>query len=87
MITAKIGRRGQLILPKEIRKLLAVEEGQRVAFVIKGGQVVLQPLTKTIFDLRGTVPVDHPQDFEAIRLTVRQQHTEKLADPGDDDES
>ncbi len=87
MITAKVGRRGQLILPKAIRKLLAVEEGQRVAFVIKGGQVVLQPLTKTIFDLRGTVPVDHPQDFEAIRRTVRQQHTEKLADPGDDDES
>lgn len=87
MITAKIGRRGQLILPKAIRKLLAVEEGQRVAFVIKGGQVVLQPLTKTLFDLRGTVPVDHPQDFEAIRGTVRQQHADKLADPGDDDES
>ena len=77
MITAKIGRRGQLTLPKAIRELLAVEEGQRVAFVIKGGQVVLQPLTKTIFDLRGTVPVDHPQDFEAIRGTVRQQHADK----------
>ena len=77
MITAKIGRRGQLILPKAIRKLLAIEEGQRVAFVIKGGQVVLQPLTKTLFDLRGTVAVDHPQDFETIRRTVRQQHADK----------
>ena len=77
MITAKIGRRGQLILPKAIRTLLAIEEGQRVAFVIQGGQVVFQPLTKTLFDLRGTVAVDHPQDFEAIRHTVHQQHADK----------
>ena len=58
-----------------------------VLFVIKGGQVVLQPLTKTLFDLRGIVPVDEPQDFEAIRHAVRQQQTDQVARTENDDES
>ena len=44
-----------------------------------------KPLTKTIFDLRGTVPVDHPQDFEAIRGAVRRKHAKTVAEPKDAD--
>jgi AbrB family looped-hinge helix DNA binding protein len=71
MLTAKIGRRGQITIPKTVRQRLSIVEGQRVAFVIKGGEVTLQPLTTTIEDHRGIVPIKGPQDFEAVRRAVR----------------
>ena len=70
MPTAKVGRRGQLTLPKPVRQALGLGEGDRVAFVDQGGEVVLRPLRVTLRDLRGSVPVDGPQDFDAIRERV-----------------
>ena len=87
MITAKVGRRGQITLPSEIRRRLAIEEGQRVAFVIQDGRVTLYPLNQTLFDLRGMVPVDAPQDFEAIRETVLRKRAARTAAYSDDHES
>ena len=84
MITAKVGRRGQITLPSAIRERLAVKEGQRVAFVIEGGQVTLYPLNQTLLDLRGIVAVDGPQDFETIRETVRRRHAASTASESDD---
>ena len=84
MITAKVGRRGQITLPSAVRKRLAVEEGQRVAFVLEGGQVRLYALNQTLLDLRGIVTVDGPQDFEEIRATVRSRHAESAASESDD---
>ena len=78
-ITAKVGRRGQIILPKEVRERLHVEEGQRVAFVMKGGEVTLQPLTTTLLDHRGAVKVAGPQDFDAVRAAVRKARGERAA--------
>lgn len=73
MITAKVGRRGQITIPKEVREALQIEEGQRIAFVRRGGYVTLEPLTTTIFDLRGAVSVEGEQDFDTIREEVRRQ--------------
>lgn len=85
MITAKVGRRGQITLPRAIRRRLAVEEGQHVAFVIQGGQVTLYPLNQTLLGQRGMVAVDGPQDFEAIRETVRRKPAAGPASKSDDD--
>ena len=71
MTTAKLGRRGQLTLPREVRERLQLEEGQRVAFVVKGDDVTLQPLVNTLRSLRGSVEVDGPQDFEQVRAAVK----------------
>lgn len=76
-ITAKIGRRGQITVPKEVRERLEVKEGQRVAFVIRGNDVTLQPLKDTIFDHRGVVTVDGPQDFVAVRQAVLSKRAKK----------
>ena len=87
MITAKVGRRGQITLPSTIRKRLGVDDGQRVAFVIQNGQVTLYPLNQTLLDLRGIVPVDGPQDFESIRRTVRRKHAAAIASEIDNDDA
>ena len=57
-----------------------IERGDRVSFVCRGDEVVLQPLTQTLLDLRGSVPVSGPQNFTAIREQVRETHAQKIAE-------
>ncbi len=71
VITSRVGRRGQITLPKPVRQLLGVEEGDRVAFLRQGKVVVIQPLSLTLRDVRGKVAVSGRQDFEAVRDAVR----------------
>lgn len=70
MLHTRVGRRGQIILPREVRRRIKVQEGDQIAFVIDGEQVVIKPITQSLLDLRGSVPVSEEQDFEAIRKEV-----------------
>ena len=70
MTITKVGRRGQLTLPRGIRRHIHVEEGDRIALILEGQRVILQPLTQTLLDLRGSVVVAGLQDFGAIRRQV-----------------
>ena len=79
MIITKVGRKGQITVPKGIRQCLGIEEGDRIAFVRRGKEVILQPLTCTLLDLRGSVAVSDPQDFDAIRRQVFAEHARKVA--------
>jgi AbrB family looped-hinge helix DNA binding protein len=73
MITIKVGRNGQVVIPSVVRKRLGLEEGDRVAFVVDGdGKTVLEPVKKTLRELRGSVKVK-PRDVEEVRLEVRQK--------------
>ena len=79
MIVSVIGRRGQMTVPRPIRRSLNLQEGDRIVFIRRGDEIVLQPLTHTLLDLRGSVPVAEPQDFAAIREQVIQEHARKVA--------
>lgn len=79
MTVSKVGRRGQVTLPRTVRRWLNVRAGDHVAFVRLDDGVVLLPLTQTLLDLRGSVPVSGPQDFAAIRRQVREAHARKVA--------
>jgi len=70
MITATVGRRGYITIPRNIRRQIGIKEGDRVTLVVQGDQIVLRPITQTLLDLRGSVPVTGPQDFDAIRKQV-----------------
>jgi AbrB family looped-hinge helix DNA binding protein len=70
MNVSKVGRRGQIAIPRLIRQELNLQEGDRLAFVRRGDEVVLQPLKSTLSDFRGSIPVSEPQDFDAIRQQV-----------------
>ena len=78
MLISKVGRRGQVTLPRAIRRRLNLQEGDRVAYVSRGEEVVLLPLTRTLLDLRGSVPVSEPEDFDAIRRQVVEEHARKV---------
>ncbi|MCZ7625588.1 MAG: AbrB family transcriptional regulator [Candidatus Methylomirabilota bacterium] len=78
MNVTKVGRRGQITVPKTIRRWLNLQEGDRLLFVRRGDEVILQPLTRTLLDLRGSVPVSGPQDFTAIRRQILELHARKV---------
>lgn len=83
MNVSKVGRRGQIAIPSAIRQELNLQEGDRLAFIRRGNEVVLQPLKHTLQDFRGSVPVSEPQDFDAIRKRVienREYRTSSDAD-------
>jgi AbrB family looped-hinge helix DNA binding protein len=79
MITLRVGRRGQITLPSEIRRKFGLNEGDHLAIVTQGDQVILYPLTQTLLDLRGSVPVSTPQDFSAVRQQVIKERAFKAA--------
>lgn len=79
MITSIIGRRGQMTVPRAIRRLLNLEEGDRIVFIQRGDEVVIKPMTKTLLDLRGSIPTSEPQDFDAIRAHVVREHARKAS--------
>lgn len=79
MQSSRIGRRGQLVLPKDVRLLLHLDEGDSVLFLRRGDEVVLKPITKTALDLEGSIPADGPQDFDAIRKTVMEERGQESA--------
>jgi AbrB family looped-hinge helix DNA binding protein len=70
MNISKVGRRGQISIPRLIRQELNLQEGDHLAFVRRGDEVILQPLRSTLSDFRGSIPVTEPQDFDAIRQQV-----------------
>ena len=68
-----------MTVPKAIQHSLGVQEGDRVAFIQRGDAIVRRPLPRTRKELRGTVPVCGPQDFDALRAQVVAEHGRNVA--------
>lgn len=73
-LIVRIGRRGQITLPRALRRQWGLREGDRVAFIPFGDRFLLQPVGKTLLDLRGSVPVEGPQDLDAVRQRAIAAH-------------
>ena len=78
-LTAKVGKRGQMTLPREVRARYGLTEGQAVAFVVKHGELTLVPLRQTLFDLKGSVQPGKTSDPEAIRERVAAAEAARVA--------
>jgi AbrB family looped-hinge helix DNA binding protein len=82
MLQTRIGRRGQITLPREVRRRIKVDEGDQIAFIIEGEQVIIKPITQSLLDLRGSVKVTGEHDFDAIRKEVRAKRAKRDSDEG-----
>ena len=77
----KITAKGQVTIPKEIRELMGLETGDRLLFIRRGDEVIVQGVTETLLDLRGTVePRQRPEDVDKIRDEVRRAVAKKAVD-------
>lgn len=59
METSVVTVKGQIVIPKKIRKSLGITKGSKVAFIEKDGKIILQPLNKGYFEsLAGILGTD-----------------------------
>jgi AbrB family looped-hinge helix DNA binding protein len=72
VILSKIGKRGQITLPRDLRAAWNVGDGDHVVFLRRGDDVLVRPLKQTLRDMRGSVPGREGQDSEAVRRQVKQ---------------
>jgi AbrB family looped-hinge helix DNA binding protein len=72
--------KGQTTIPKEIRDRMGLKTGDRVAFIVRGEEVVLRTVKGTLLDLRGAIaPRRRPEDLDAVRREVRKAVGERAA--------
>jgi antitoxin PrlF len=74
-ITAK----GQVTIPKEIRKALGLRPGDRVIFKKEGAAIVLKP-AKTLLDFRGYVKTERYISMEEGRNIAKRKRGKKIKD-------
>jgi AbrB family looped-hinge helix DNA binding protein len=74
MTTVKVGRRGQITLPSDLRRRMGISEGDHIAVFTQGDRLILHPINQTLLDLRGSIQVSSEQDFSEIRQRVIRTH-------------
>ncbi len=80
--TAKITSKGQITLPREIRKFLNVHEGNIVSFEKEDDRVVIKP-AKTLKEFRGFLKGrGKVADFDEIRKKAKEYVGKKVAQSG-----
>lgn len=71
ILTSKITSKGQITLPKEVRKLLNVQEGNVIIFEKENDKIVIKP-AKTLRDFKGLLKNTKKEEtFDEIRKIVK----------------
>jgi AbrB family looped-hinge helix DNA binding protein len=55
-MTHRMGAKGQVVIPKELRERAGLHPGAAVEFRLEDGRVVMSPATTRITRLRGSLP-------------------------------
>ncbi|NTU55169.1 MAG: AbrB/MazE/SpoVT family DNA-binding domain-containing protein [Anaerolineales bacterium] len=79
MLNVRVSPKGQVTLPREIRRKLKIKSGDQMAVILDGDQIVFKPFTKTLLEIRGSVKVSGEQDFEKIRTDVLSKRAKRNA--------
>ena len=72
IITAK----GQMTIPKEVRRTLNLKPSQKVIIVVEGDQAIIKPLRGSLLDIGGSIGIpdkEKPIDFRRVREEVRKR--------------
>jgi len=70
MPVAVLTSKGQMTIPKEVRKALNLRPSERVIVVVEGNQAILKPLRGNLLDLGGSVKIpgkEKPIEFRKVR--------------------
>ena len=79
MAMSRVGQKGQVVLPKELRDVIGIGPGDRVVFDIQDGNVVLTPVpARTTSDLLGILRVPNPVNVNEVRQDYQNHLVDKL---------
>lgn len=82
MPVAVLTSKGQMTIPKEIRKALDLKPSERVIIVVEGKHAVIKPLRGNILDIGGSIRLpdrEMPIDFHRVREEIKKRVAKKAA--------
>lgn len=82
MPVAVLTSKGQMTIPKEVRKALNLKPLERVIIVVEGNHAVVKPLRGNILDIGGSIKVsgkEKPVDFHKVREEVKRKIAKRAA--------
>jgi antitoxin PrlF len=82
MPVAVLTSKGQMTIPKEVRKALNLRPSERVIVVVEGNQAILKPLRGNLLDLGGSVKIpekEKPIEFRKVREELKKKMAKKIA--------
>ena len=69
---SRITTKGQVTIPKSLRKKMNLKAGDQVLFIDKGDDVVLKSV-KTLLDLKGFIKsAKKPEDWKSMRKSAQE---------------
>jgi AbrB family looped-hinge helix DNA binding protein len=71
--TLTLTSRGQITIPKKIRKALNLETNDKVTVMVKDDMVILKPIKGNILDIGASIKIpdsEKPIDFKKVREQV-----------------
>ncbi len=74
--------KGQMTIPKEVRKALNLHPSEKVIIVVEGNQAIIQPLKGNLLDIGGSVKMTDrgkPTDFKKVREEVKKRIARRVA--------
>ncbi len=80
MPIAILSSKGQMTIPKEVRKALNLKASERVIIVVEGDHAIIKPIKGNILDLGGSVQIpetDKPANFRKVREEVKKHVTKR----------
>ena len=72
--------KGQMTVPKEVRKALNLKPSEKVIIVVEGNQAVIKPLKGNILDIGGSIKIsdkEKPVNFPKVREEVKRRIAKK----------
>jgi len=67
----KVGKKGRIVIPKEVRDALNIREGSFVRIYVEGGRIVVEPVEDVVEKFKGSVSVERwPEDLDDFLLEV-----------------
>ncbi len=65
MNIGKLSKKGQIVIPKEIREKFGIKPGDAVIFKIQGDKVILEKIQEKISDiLKDSEPIEESLEFQ-----------------------
>ena len=77
-----ISAKGQVTIPKVVRKAMDLKSADRVIIVMEDGQAVIKPIRGTLMDIGGSIAIpegEKPIDFKQVRESVRKKLAQRVA--------
>ena len=74
--------KGQMTIPKEVRKALNLKPSEKVIIVVEGNQAIIKPLRGNLLDIGGSIKIsvkEKPINFKKVREEVKKRIAKRIA--------